>query len=167
MDWTHVEITGARETGLVLEEFPDALYDDLRNEIGGLLEELHERVVVAAPDVTGTLRSEIDGILFADKNRIVGYVSVNGPKGSKEFAKAGALEYGAHRPTSVKAHAMRLDHAWSEKLAAPETVLVAAYTRTPDIEEHNFLRGPLDAMRPEVDERLNAVVERRVVEANA
>jgi hypothetical protein len=61
---------------------------------------------------------------------------------------------------------MRLDHHWADKLSAPETVLVAAFTRTPNIQEVAFERGPLAAMQAEAIARLNAVVGKVTAEAN-
>jgi len=167
MDAVKIDVTGVRQVGLRFDEFPDELYVELKAEIDALSNELFSRVQAATPDATGLLRSQERLRLFADPNRITGYVDVEGGKGSQDFAKAGALEYGAHRATKVSAHGMRLDHYWARKLAAPETVLVQAYARTPDIQEHAFERGPLEAMQPEIIARLNAVVERAVAEANA
>lgn len=167
MDSFKVDITGARRVGLRFEQFPDELYEALREEIEALTIELLERVKAATPDRTGRLRSQERMRLFADKDRITGYVDVAGARGSQDYAKAGALEYGAHRPTKVDAHNMRLDHYWATKLSAPETVLVSAYTRTPHIEEFSFERGPLAAMAPEITERLNEIVEAEAAKANA
>lgn len=167
MDAIRIDVTGDRQVGLRFEQFPDALYEDLRKEIDALSIELLTRVEAATPDRTGQLRSQERLRLFTDPNRITGYVDITGTKGSQDFAKAGALEYGAHRATKVSAHEMKLDHHWSLKLAAPEMVLVAAYARTPNIEEFAFERGPLAAMQPEIVSRLNAVVEKAVAEASA
>lgn len=162
----HVGITGAQRVGIRFDEFPDELYAALKAEIGALTEELFARVEAATPSRTGRLRSEERMRLFADPDRISGYVDIAGDKGSQDFAKAGALEYGAHRSTNVSSHSMKLDHYWSHMLSAPESVLVAAYTRTPDIQEYGFERGPLAEMAPEILERLNAVVAKAVVETN-
>lgn len=167
MDSVRIDISGDRQVGVRFETFPDALYEDLRKEIDSLSIELLARVEAATPDRTGRLRSQERVRVFTDPTRITGYVDVEGSKGSGDFAKAGALEYGAHRTTQVRAHSMALDHHWALQLAAPETVLVDAYSRTPNIAEHAFERGPLAAMQPEVVSRLNAVVEKAVAEANS
>jgi hypothetical protein len=164
MDAIHIDVTGDRQVGVRFEEFPDALYEDLRAEIDALAIELYARVVAATPDRTGLLRGEERVRVFTDPTSIKGMVDVAGA--GQDFAKAGALEYGAHRPTKVSAHAMRLDHHWSKMLAAPETVMVEAYSRTPDIAEFAFERGPLEAMRPEIVARLEAVVEKAAAAAN-
>ena len=167
MDLIHIDVSGDRQTGIRFEEWPDHLYGDLKTEIEALSIELFARIQAATPSLTGRLRSQERLRLFADANRITGYIDIAGAKGGQDFAKAAAEEYGAHQQTKVSAHSMRLDHYWSEKLRAPITVLVAAYARTPDIAEAAFERGPLAQMQPEIVSRLNAVVEKNVIEANA
>ncbi len=163
----HIDVRGARQAGIRFDTFPDALYADLKSEVDALSVELYTRVEAATPFATGLLRSQERLRLFTDPTRITGYVDIQGSKGSQDFAKAAAVEYGAHRPTKVGAHQMRLDHYWADKLARPEMVMVDAYTRTPDIQEYAFERGPLAAMQPEIVARLNAVVEKSTAAANA
>lgn len=167
MDSIRIDVTGDRQVGLRFEEFPDVLYEDLREAIDGLSTELFARVSAAMPSLTGDLHSKARRRLFTDKNRITGYVDIAGTKGSQDFAKAVSLEYGAHKQAKVAAHSMRLDHFWSEKLNKPINVMVAALTRTANIAEHRFERGSLESMRPEVLARLNRVVEGAVAKANA
>lgn len=167
MDAIRIAVSGERQAGIRFDRFPDALYADLRREIDSLSIELFARVEAATPEVTGRLRAQERVRLFTDPNRITGYVDIQGGKGSQDFAKAAALEYGAHRSTKVTGHAMRLDHFWADKLAAPITVLVGAYSRTPNIDAFAFERGSLALMQPEISARLNAVVEKAVAEANA
>jgi hypothetical protein len=160
----HVTHTGDREVGIRFEEFPDNLYADLKAEIEGLTAELLGLVVAATPSRTGRLRGEERMVIHADPTHIKGEVTVAGD--AKDLAKAGALEYGAHRPSRVSAHAMRLDHAWGQAFSAPEMVMVAAFTRTPDIEAFAYESGPLGAMQPEIIAGLNAAIERSVAKAN-
>jgi len=166
-DFISFDVANVRQVGLRFDEFPDALYQDLKKEIEALSAELFGRIQAATPDRTGQLVGAERLRVFADANRITGYVDIAGAKGSQIFAKASALEYGAHRSTKVAAHKMGLDHHWAQKLAAPEQVLVAAYTRTPNIEEVAFERGPLAEMQPEIAARLNAAVAKATAEANA
>lgn len=162
----HVEVKSALRAGIRLDEFPDHLYEDLAREITALSSELLARVQAATPEHTGRLRSQERVRVFRDKDRITGYVDIAGKKGSQDFAKAAALEYGAHRATKVAAHRMRLDHYWEHKLGAPVSVLVGAYSRTPDIAEVSFERGALIGMQSEITDRLNAVVDRAADAAN-
>jgi hypothetical protein len=165
MDGFRIAITGDRQTGVRFEEFPDGLYRDLLQEITALTRQLFAMVQSRTPSRSGRLRGAERMQVFADTRRITGRVTVAGDK--KDAAKAGALEYGAHRTTSVAAHQMRLDHVFGTMLAAPMTALVGAYNRTPNVREVAFERGPLESMRPEILERLGGVVERAVGEANA
>jgi hypothetical protein len=165
MDSIKIGLTGDRQAGLRFEEFPDHLYEGLRQEIDALTNELFARVVAATPELTGDLRAHERVRIFTDENRITGYVDIGGTTAA-EIKKAAALEYGAHKATSVKSHSMKLDHAWGNALSAPMDVIVAAYSRTPNIAEHAFERGPLAEMRGEINARLNAVVERATAEAN-
>jgi len=164
MDTIRINVANDRQVGLRFEEFPDELYDALRAEIDVLARELFARVEAATPSATGKLRSEERVRVFADKDRITGRVDIAGP--GSELARAGALEYGAHKRTKVSEHSRRLDHAWANMLDSPLTVIVAAYDRTPNISEVSFERGPLAEMQPEVRSRLNAVVEQAVARAN-
>lgn len=167
-DLISFNVTGDRQTGIRFDAFPNDLYDDLKKEVGALSEELFGRVEADTPFDTGLLLGAERLRLFTDPTRITGYVDIYAGKvAGGEYAKAGALEYGAHRSAVVKTHKMRLDHNWSEKLARPEMVMVEAFTRKANIQEVAFLRGPLAQMQPEVIARLNAVVEQRVAEANA
>lgn len=166
-DQVRIDIAGDRQAGLRFEDFPDDLHDDLRGEIDALSRELLSRIEAAVPSKTGTLRSQVRLRMFDQEDRIRGYIDIDGRKGSTDYAKAGALEYGSRgKPTKVSAHRMKLDHFWDHRLAAPTNVLVEAYERTPTIAEHSFMRGPLAAMRPEIVSRLTGVIERAVADAN-
>jgi hypothetical protein len=165
MDTIRFDVVGAREVGQRFDEFPQELHDDLKREIEALTAELFAMVESATPQRTGKLRSEEAIKVIDQPERIAGLIYITGT--SADFAKAGALEYGAHRSTQVAAHAMRLDHVFGAMLNWPMTVIVSAYSRTPDIEAVAFERGPLAEMEPEILERLNAVVEGRVAETNA
>ena len=166
MDTIRIDVTGTRQVGLRFEEFPDALYADLRREVDALTVELLVRVQAATPTKTGELRSQERLRIFADKTKITGKIDIAG-NDAQDYRKAAALEYGSTgRPVTVKSHEMALDHFWANKLAAPMTVVTKAYARTPNIMENAFERGPLAAMQPEIIARLNAVVTNDVKAAN-
>ena len=165
MDTVKINLTGDRQAGLRFEEFPDELYAALKQEVTALTDELFSRVQAATPELTGELRSKERVRIFTDENRITGYVDF-GNLTIEEIKKAAALEYGAHKETAVKSHSRKLDHAWANALAAPLDVIVAAYSRTPNIAERAFERGPLAEMRDEINSRLNAVVEKAVAQVN-
>lgn len=167
-DAVYVTVSGERRVSLKLDEFPQELRGQLEARISELTAELQAQVEAAAPSRTGRLRSEIRGRVFADNpNHVSGIVDIAGVKGSGDFAKAAALEYGAHASTKVSAHPMKLDHYWASKLAAPTMVMVAAHNRTVNIAEHDFLRGPLAEMEPQIQMALEEVVEAATIEADA
>ena len=153
MDAIRINLTGDRQSGLRFEEFPDELYAALKQEISALTYELFARVQAATPELTGDLRSHERVRVFDDENRITGYVDIDNTTVA-EIKKAAALEYGAHKDVHVRAY------------ERPNGAIVEAYTRPNNLMERRFERGPLDDMRPEINARLNAVVEKAVAEAN-
>ena len=152
-------VTGDRRVELKLEEFPKSVHDRLLDRITGLTRELEARVQAAEPDKTGKLRRDTASRIFDDQDKITGRVTIEA-----DFAKAAALEYGAHRAAKVSAHLMRLDHVFA-RLIAPMTVLVQMHRRTPNITEHRFLRGTLAQMAPEIQAQLEAAVAEAAAES--
>lgn len=147
-----VTISGDREVALKFEQFPQRAHASLLSRITNLTTQLEARVRAAEPSLTGKLRGETVSHVYDDPERIRGVVTV-----SADFAKAGALEYGAHRATRVKEHYERLGHVFA-RLISPLAVVVSEHTRIPNIQEHAFLRGPLAEMEPEVVEQLKAAL---------
>lgn len=167
MDAVKFNVTGPRKVEVTLDGLPDGLYGDLERKIRALTNEAFAREEAKTPSKTGKLRGELQVRVYTDKNRITGNVDLHAPKGSQEFAKAGALEYGAHHARGeISAHTMKLDHAWDQRLASPIKVMVAAHARPPNIAEVAFVRGTLAEMQPEIIAGLNEVVEHRVAETN-
>ena len=163
----HIDISGTRQVGLRFDQFPDALRDELRATIDDLANQLFAMVQARTPNRTGQLLGQEGVKVFVDADKISGKVFVLAPD-QQSARKAAALEYGSTgQAVTVKGHAMSLDHYWSTKLAAPQTVIVAAYSRTPNIAETAFERGPLEEMAPEIAVRLNATVEAATKAANA
>lgn len=159
MDDIAVIVTGARELALKLDALPTRLHDDLYARIGALTDELEGRVLGVVPKRTGRLESEITKFVIDKPDYISGRVRV-----SAEFAKAAALEYGAHGTANIAAHQMLLTQVFGHALVAPISVLVDAYQRQMNIEARRFLRGPEEAMRGEVEEALRETVDRVVAE---
>jgi len=163
----HIDISGTRQVGLRFDQFPDDLRAELHATIDDLAQQLYAQVQARTPTLTGRLLGEEGVTVFADPDKISGKVYVAAPN-QQDARKAAALEYGSTgKAVSVTSHAMGLDHYWSSKLSAPETVIVSAYNRTPNIAEVAFERGPLDEMAPEIAARLNAVVVEATKAANA
>src|SRR6185437_5854493 len=95
-----ITITGDRKVGLRFEELTPRLHDALLVHIRRLTDELLTRVQQAEPVRTGHLKSSTVAKIYDDETKIAGRVTL-----SADFAKAAALEYGAHKATRVKAHA--------------------------------------------------------------
>jgi hypothetical protein len=156
-----VVVGGDRKVELLFDKFPQQLHGQLLEHITAKTKELEARVHGAVPKKTGKLASEIDSAVFDDKNKITGAVFVSG-----DYAKAGALEYGAHATSKVKAHSAKLDHVFSLRLDAPMTVAVSAHTRQMDIAAQKFLRGSFQQMEQEIEADLRTVVD-QTIEATA
>jgi hypothetical protein len=150
----------ARKFILKLEEFPPELHDALVVQIKQLTEQLEARVKAAAPVKTGTLLSVIDEGFRDRPEKVSGTIFLD-----DGWAKAGALEYGAHKRFQVDAHKMRLNHLWSRAMQ-PITVQVPDYMRTPNIAERDFMRGPMASMQTQIEITLGRVLEEVTVRAN-
>ncbi|HEV2097419.1 MAG TPA: hypothetical protein VGR45_00680 [Stellaceae bacterium] len=151
-----IELQNDRVVDLRFEQFPERAREALERRIGGLTQALLDRVHGAEPDLTGKLRGETVSRVSSTKNAVRGQVRVAASDKS-EYAKAGALEFGTHGSAEVKAHTAHLSHIFS-RLIAPTEVLVAAYSRRPNIAARHYERGPLDAMRSQIIEELRAAL---------
>jgi len=153
-------ITGDRQAEARFERPPAEVQAKLRPIVDDFTARLHAAVVGAEPVRTGKLRGETASRVEERKDRIVGRVFVSAR--GVEAAKAGALEYGAHRATTVKAHSEQLAHIFA-RFVAPFAVMVGAHSRRLNIEEHAFLRGPLAEIGPQfiaaVEEAVNAGID--------
>lgn len=158
-----VIVTGDREVALKFEQFPARAHDSLLARIRSLTSTLAARVRSAAPSKTGKLRSTIADAIYDDApKKIVGRVFVNA-----DYAKAGALEYGAHRRAKVGAHDAKLDHVWGRKLSAPTTVIVEAFTRRSNVVAKRFLRSSLTQMHGEIEAGLHEAVLKAAEDAGS
>jgi len=152
-------VTGDVSLGVRLDTFPEAARARLLKSIENIVSRLGSQIRSRIPG-SGKLRSEFVDRVFSDKSKVVGLIKLSAPKGSHDFAQAGALEYGAHRAAKVGSHNMRLDHVFASKLKAPITAIVAAYQRTPNIEAHRFIRDPVAQAKGDVMRELtDAVME--------
>jgi hypothetical protein len=159
-------VASSNKVGLSFEEFPAYARDELVKEISGITAELEAAVKGLTPVRTGQLRASIVSGVFADETKITGRVSISGQQGSQIFAKAAALEYGAHKAAKVKAHTHLQKLVYGHYMD-PRQVLVSAYSRTPDIIEYNFLRGPLGAMQSGILDRLKGAIDRASQQAGS
>lgn len=155
-------ITGDRQLAVKLDEFPKSLHDPLRQMIARAIASLAGRVRATMPVKTGRALGEVESSVADKGQKIVGYVGVSG-----DFAKIGALEYGAHRATKVAAHSALLGHVWRNRLEAPLKVMVAAYTRRPNIEAYKMFRGASEGLREQITAEIEHVVNNAAAGANA
>lgn len=144
-----IHVAGEREAELVLEDLPEKAREVLKPVINELIEELYGQVVGREPVRTGRLRSTTAKAEAQDRgDRVSGRVFIDA-----DFAKAAALEYGAHGTATVRAHMETLGHVFGH-LVAPFAVLVAEHSRHVDIAEHEFLRGPLHDIEAQALDRM-------------
>jgi hypothetical protein len=155
-----VVITGDRRVEQIFDKFPEILRPQLRAVIEDETEQLASRVRSAVPRKTGKLASEIATAVRESDTRITGIVRLTG-----EYAKAGALEYGAHRTITVRDHSERLGHVWG--LVAALLVDVPSHERHQNLEAFRYLRGPFAEMEAEITSRLQEVVNRSTEDVNA
>lgn len=147
-----IDVKNARAVGLKFDDLMAQTRENLLQRITALTGELESRVKSEEPVVTGQLREETLSKIYDDPNRISGRVFVSG-----HFAKAAALEYGAHKTARVRPHSARLDHVFDKRIA-PMVVMISAHSRRLNIAERAYLRQPLASMSGEVIERLRAAV---------
>lgn len=162
-DTIGIVVAGDRKVALRFEEFPHHLHDKLLSRITQMKDQLEGRVKAAAPQgATGELRDSVYGKVFDDRTRITGFVAVG-----EDFAKAGALEWGAHNTIQVRGHRARLDHNWGEKLARPISVFVEAHRRTLSLKPVRYLREPLATSAPQFTAELQETVAETAAEGEA
>jgi hypothetical protein len=150
-------ISGDRKVEQLFDAFPNSLRPELREVISDEIAQLAARVRAAVPRKTGRLQSEIATALQERDSRISGIVHLTG-----EYAKAGALEYGAHRTITIHAHSERLDHIWHRLFGM--TVEVPTYERHQNLEAERFLRGTFAELQAQITQRLQQVVDEAVRE---
>lgn len=156
-----LEITTSRNVTLRFDEFPQQARERLSQVIHSATNRLQGLVRNAVPKHSGRLASEITSRVNEYENAIVGIVFVKG-KNRNDFAKAAALEYGAHGSAEVKSHQSKLDHYFSRPIDTIQ-VMVGSHSRKLNIKEHDYLRGPEANVASDVladmRQALNDVVE--------
>lgn len=152
-----LEITTSRNATLRFEEFPVQARDKLKNVIADATNRLQAMARADAPKRTGRLASEIVAHVNEYQTAIVGVVSIAG-KSSNDFAKAAALEYGAHGSAQVKAHQAKLDHYFSKPMDTID-VAVSGHTRKLNIKQHDYLRGSESRIAAEALSDMRAAID--------
>lgn len=141
----NIVISGERDVAARLDQFPARVHDRLLARITSLTNRMAADERSRAPSRTGRLRSEIKARIDETPDLVRGRVTVDTSGDRNERAKAGALEYGAHRAAAVKA----FDRAGHTPSGDPASQAVAAYSRRTNIIERRFMRGALDDLRGE------------------
>ncbi len=165
MDFDAV-ITGDRAVVARFAEWPKELHDTLLARIRGLTRQLESRVRALAPSRTDTLKDEIISRVFDDPQRIKGMVTLEGGLSGSEYAKAGALEYGApgHKGRQkVSAYRRSITEAFGRDIS-PMSIEVKTHLRAAHIEERFYLRGGLAGMEAEAVTELTAAINERLKE---
>lgn len=144
-------VSGDRDVAARLDRIDPAIHKRLVATIESLTARLEARVRAAAPKRTGRLASQIASSVNDSPDFVRGRVTVRGREGSQDFAKAGALEYGVHDTFTVREHKRRGRGIGMEQI-------VERYQRTANIVETRFLRGPLAAMRGDVEREIAEAV---------
>ena len=158
-DGVAIVTRGDKELGLRFDTFPAGLQSKLETRIRGLTQTLEERIEAATPKKTGLLRSEEKVNIYtgdSGSNRVAGYVSVYAPGRPGEYAKAATLEYGSNKTRKLRS-----------RLAGARRRLERRISRTPHIEAFRYLRGPFEAMRPEIEAALDETVAEAAAEGEA
>ncbi len=88
--------------------------------------ELLDAVRLATPHRTGDLAASEQSRIVETPKSVTGIVAV-----TRDFGKAGALEYGSHRTIDMK-----LSHVFGHLIPTMDV------SRTLNIEAHDFLQGP-------------------------
>lgn len=148
-----IDLQTERRVTLRFDEMPRQVHAALLGVLTQDTPELAARIRAAEPHRTGSLAAHTLSKVVDGKDFVLGMVYL-----TSQYAKAAALEYGAHKTTKVRAHEMRLDHFMRTLLDEPMTVLVAEYHRTPNIAAHAFERGTLAEMGPEILEHMRLAV---------
>ncbi len=157
-----VVVSGDRNVSIKFDEFPQKLHRQLLARIVALTNALAARVRGAVPVLTGKLQGEIGSRIYDKEDRIVGVVEVTG-----DYAKAGALEYGAQGTSQVGSHSLQLDHVFYTKLNGPIAVMVAAHSRQMNLVATRFMRGSEADMRVEITAGLKEAVTETVTDTNS
>lgn len=148
----------SNKVAALFDRFPQQARAELEQAIRGITNELEALVKASEPVRTGQLQSSTIAYVIVEQNKIQGRIKIAGASGAQIFAKAAALEYGAHGSNKVKAHSRIVTTVFG-RLVDPTTQSIAAFTRTSNIAEHDFLRGPLKSQQGAILDRLRAALD--------
>jgi hypothetical protein len=156
-----VTIENERAVELLLDRFEKSARENVRAIVEAKTAELADRIRAAAPRLTGKLQSSIKEEVRETDDRIRGRVFVSG-----DFAKAGALEYGAHGTFTRKAHEEKLTHLWARAFMMPE-VEVSPTTVHMDLDARRYIRDPFAEMQADIEDELRQALDNAAEEASS
>jgi len=163
MDFDAV-ITGDRRIIARFGEWPAELHDALHARISALTDALKARVQALAPSRTDKLKDEIISTVFDDPKKIKGLVTLEEGLSNSEYAKAGALEYGAPGRGGrheVSSYSRTIAEAFGRDIS-PTRINVSAYKRIANIDARFYLRGGLGDVETEATAELQQVIDQSV-----
>lgn len=157
-------VQGERDVSLRFQRLPPVVKRRLRGAMEEELPQLAGLQRARAPRGRSRKLASQIGQVFIDEgdDYIRGRVTVVAPTGW-QYGKAGALEYGApgrRGRFTVKEHKRRGRGIGME-------TLVDRYQRTQRLVAQRFIRGPFDAMRGEIEDKLRGAVDAAVREVEA
>lgn len=148
------ELTNERRAGLLFDRLPKNAHAGILERITSLTRQLEARILGVIPTGKGKLASQVRAFVDDRQTKISGKVKVIAGNSKSDHGKAAALEYGAHGRFTVAAHQRTISTVFG-RAVAPTVAFVEAYSRTANIAEHRFLRGPLAEMRAQIAAELN------------
>jgi hypothetical protein len=156
-DQIGIEVVGDRKVALRFEKFPETLRAKFAGPIKSITSRLADMIRARTPKgEKGELPSLVYEQFFDDPDQVSGRVTFG-----DDYAKVGALEYGAPGPRNrnrVAEHPMELSHVFGSRLNRPLTVMVKAHRRQLNVKAHRMLRDPLAQMSAPALTELEAVV---------
>ena len=157
-----VTVTGAQETSIKFDRFPDEMREALYIKIEGQTAVLEDRILFRVPrGKTGALARSIKRDMFDDKNKVVGRVTVDA-----DFVKAAAIEWGVHSAFEQGSYDVLRQTVFSRRLLEPVLVTIERHTRNVNIVAARFERGALEEAAPGIETELRATVDAEVGKMN-
>lgn len=156
-----VVITGDTRVTARFAEWPAELHGASHAKIADMVSVLEDRVRALVPVRTGKLRSEIVSLVWDDPDHIRGVVTIGGNLPSAEYAKAGALEYGApgkRGASQVAGYQRTIGQVFGRAVDAL-TIEVGAHSRVARLDAMMFFRGGLAQVEPQATAELQSVID--------
>ena len=155
-----IELTGDRRATLRFDQFPTFAHDRLLAALQRIEQRLEAAVRAQVPVKTGKLQSLVGGHVYDHVNRIAAVVGIV-DKTQQGARKAAALEFGS-RGVSIAMHRVT---STASLLARANRPLKSEWRRTPTLQPHRFLRGPLDAIRGSAIAEMRAAIDQAIADS--